>query len=161
MKTRTAEMILTYNGAEVTTTMGPYLSSVTYIDPASCEADSLDIAIHDRDGQWSGAWLPTIGDTMTATIRLMNWKREGEQKILSCGFFILDEFGFSGWPTAGNISGLSAPADGAFMSTEKSKTWERVTLSEIAKEKAAAAGITAAIFFGFVVALLFKAKPKK
>lgn len=141
MKTRSAEVDLSWNGAAVKTKMLGQTTEITYKDPASGEADSLDIAIHDRDRQWITAWMPLTGDTLEATIRLSNWDQEGDSRALPCGFFILDNFEFAGWPVTGTISAVSVPADGAFRETERTKTWEKVTPEEIGKEIASRAGI--------------------
>ena len=119
-------------------------TEITYTDPASGEADSLDISIHDRDRQWTVAWLPLEGDTLEAAIKLSNWEREDDNRALPCGFFILDNFDFAGWPITGTISAVSVPADGAFRETERTKTWEKVTVQEIGKEIASRAGIALA-----------------
>ena len=144
MNTRRAEVEITYNGAAVTSKMADYKGEITYTDPATGEADSLDIAINDRNRQWTTAWVPITGDTMTATIKVYNWEREGDNRALPCGFFILDNFEFAGWPVTGTISGVSVPADGSFMATERTRTWENVTIQEIGKEIAARAGIALA-----------------
>ena len=144
MKTRSAEVDLTWNGAAVKSKMLGQTTEITYTDPASGEADSLDISIHDRDRQWTVAWLPLEGDTLEAAIKISNWDREGDNRTLPCGFFILDNFEFAGWPITGTISAVSVPADGAFRETERTKTWEKVTVQEIGKEIASRAGITLA-----------------
>lgn len=141
MKTRTATVELVWNGTAVTAKMTGSTTSITYTDPASGEADSIDIAIQGRDRKWITAWLPSAGDTLTAKIKLQNWEREGNTRSLFCGFFVLDSFNFSGWPTVGTISGVSVPADGAFRETQRSKVWEGVTIKEIATEVAARAKI--------------------
>ena len=79
MKTRRAAVDLTWNGAAVQSKMLGQNTEITYTDPASGEADSLDIAIHDRDRQWTVAWLPLEGDTLEATIKLSDWEREGDK----------------------------------------------------------------------------------
>lgn len=134
MRTRSAAVDLTWNGAAVKSKMLGQTTEITYTDPASGEADSLDIAIHDRDRQWTVAWLPLAGDTLEAIIKLSDWEREGNSRALPCGFFILDNFEFAGWPITGTISAVSVPADGAFRETERTKTWEKVTVQEIGKE---------------------------
>lgn len=144
MRTRKAEVDLTWNGAAVTSKMVGSKAEVTYTDPASGEADSLDISIQDRERQWTTAWLPLPGDTLTATIKANDWEREGDNRTLACGFFILDNFEFQGWPLTGSISGVSVPADGNFRATERTKTWEKVTIQEIGKEIAKRAGIALA-----------------
>lgn len=144
MRTRKAEADLTWNGTAVTSKMVGTKLEVTYTDPASGEADSLDISIQDRGRQWITAWLPVTGDTLTAAIKVSDWEQEGDNRTLTCGFFVLDNFGFQGWPVTGTISGVSVPADGNFRATERSKTWESATIQEIGKEIAKRAGITLA-----------------
>lgn len=144
MKTREATVDIIWNGAAVSSRLLGGDREVTYTDPASGEADSLDISVHDRDWNWIAAWLPAEGDTLEATIRTMNWTREGDNKVLPCGTFILDDFSFSGWPVAGTISSVSVPADSSFRETKRTKTWENVTVEEMAKEIAGRAGIALA-----------------
>lgn len=86
MRTRRAETDLTWNGAAVTSKMVGYKATVTYTDAASGEADSLEISINDRDRQWTTAWMPKTGDTLTAAIKVYDWEREGDNRTLDCGF---------------------------------------------------------------------------
>lgn len=144
MRTRRAYVDLIWNGAAVSTKMDGYQKDVTYTDPASGEADSLDVLIHDRGGKWIGPWFPAVGDTLAATIKTTDWTGPGDTRILPCGSFVLDNFSFSGWPIAGTISGVSVPADSSFRETERSKTWENVTVEEIGKEIAGRAGVALA-----------------
>lgn len=142
MRTRRAYVDLIWNGAAVAGKMSGYQKDVTYTDPASGEADSIDVSIHDRGGTWIGPWFPETGDTLAATIKAMDWAGPGDTRILPCGSFVLDNFNFSGWPIAGTISGVSVPADSSFRETERSKTWENVTVEEIGKEIAGRAGVS-------------------
>ena len=141
MRTRRAYVDLIWNGAAVAGKMSGYQKDVTYTDPASGEADSIDVSIHDRAVKWIGQWFPETGDTLAATIKAMDWAGPGDTRILPCGSFVLDNFNFSGWPIAGTISGVSVPADSSFRETERSKTWENVTVEEIGKEIAGRAGV--------------------
>ena len=141
MRTRTAAVDLTWNGTTVTAKISGETTAITYTDPASGEADSLDISIQDRNRRWINAWMPAAGDTLTAKIKLQDWAREGDTRVLSCGSFTLDNFTFAGWPITGSISGVSVPADGAFRETQRSKVWAKVTIKEMATEIAGRAGI--------------------
>jgi len=141
MNTRSATVDLTWNGAAVTSKMAGMTTNFTYTDPASGEADSIDIDIQDRDRRWISSWMPTAGDTLSARIKLQNWGREGNNRSLFCGFFTLDDFSFAGWPVTGSISGVSVPADGAFRETKRTKTWDNATIKEIATEIAGRASI--------------------
>lgn len=144
MRTRRAIVDLTWNGTAVTAKLLGQGTDLTYTDPASGEADSLDLSIHDRDGLWTGPWLPAEGDSLEAVIRVTDWDREGDNRFLPCGSFILDDFSFSGWPVSGTISAVSVPAGSSFRETERSKTWEDVTLQELAQEIAGRAGVALA-----------------
>lgn len=142
MNTRNATVDLTWNGAAVTSQMAGNATSFSYTDPASGEADSIDIGIQDRDRRWISSWMPRAGDTLSAKIKLQNWGREGNNRSLFCGFFVLDDFSFGGWPITGSISGVSTPADSAFRETQRTKTWENATIKEIATEIAGKAKVS-------------------
>lgn len=140
MNTRKATVDLTWNGSAASGQLLGQGTEVTYTDPACGEADSLDVSIHDRDRLWTGPWLPAEGDTLEAVIRVTDWDGPGDNRFLNCGSFVLDDFSFSGWPVTGTISSVSVPADSSFRETERTKTWENVTLQELAQEIAARAG---------------------
>ncbi len=140
MNTRTANVDITYNGQNITIPMGQFKTSVSYTDKASGECDSIDIDIQDSSYDWLNN-LPTKGATLTAMLCVNNWTKEGDNRKLDCGSFVLDDFSFSGPPTTGTISGVSTPAASAFKETKHSKTFEAVTIAEIAKSISAAAGL--------------------
>lgn len=142
MRARTAEIEITYNGVPASDKMADSELECTYTDPASGEADGLDISIHDRERKWINSWLPQTGDRLTAAIALKNWDSSGADRRLDCGSFVLDTFTFSGWPISGTISAVSVPADGNFRARKRSKVWENITLQEIGKDIAGRAGIT-------------------
>ena len=144
MNTRRAYVDLIYNGTAATAEISGFVTDISYTDPASGEADSLDITLQDRDRRWTGAWIPVAGDTLAATIRALNCQYSGDNRILPCGFFIVDSFSFSGWPVSGSISAISTPLDSSFTTTQRTKTWEKVTVQEIGKEIASRAGIALA-----------------
>ena len=131
MNTRRAYVDLIYNGTAATAEISGFVTDISYTDPASGEADSLDITLQDRDHRWTGAWIPVAGDTLAATIRALNCQYSGDNRILPCGFFIVDSFSFSGWPVSGSISAISTPLDSSFTTTQRTKTWENVTIKEI------------------------------
>ena len=56
----------------------------------------------------------------------------------------MDSFSFSGWPVSGSISAISTPLDSSFTTTQRTKTWENVTIKEIGTEIAGRAGIALA-----------------
>lgn len=140
MNTRRTTVEIAFNDVDATAHMIPNKTDFSYTDPASGEADSIDISLHDRGRLWTEAWLPAAGDKISATIRIQN--RGAGDKVLPCGLFILDNFDFSGWPITGTISGVSVPADSCFRETARTKNWENATIQEIGKEIAGRAGVS-------------------
>ena len=61
MNTRRAYVDLIYNGTAATAEISGFVTDISYTDPASGEADSLDITLQDRDHRWTGAWIPVAG----------------------------------------------------------------------------------------------------
>lgn len=49
MNTRRAYVDLIYNGTAATAEISGFVTDISYTDPASGEADSLDITLQDRD----------------------------------------------------------------------------------------------------------------
>ncbi|PKM72857.1 MAG: hypothetical protein CVU91_07465 [Firmicutes bacterium HGW-Firmicutes-16] len=140
MKTRSAKVEITYNGQNITIPMGQFATSFSYTDNASGESDGIDINIQDSKKDWMNG-MPTKGATIAAVLKVNDWTKAGDNRRLNCGTFILDDFSFSGPPTTGTISGVSVPAASAFKERKLTKTWEAVTIAEIAKTIAAAASI--------------------
>lgn len=140
MNTRKASAEISYNGQNITVPMGQYHKELTYTDSSAGEGDTIDIKVQDSAGDWLKA-LPTKGAEITAKLAVSDWDKEGDDRALDCGAFVLDDFSFSGPPTEGTISAISIPALSAFKETSRSKTWEKVTLYEIAKDIAARASV--------------------
>ena len=82
MNTRRAYVDLIYNGTAATAEISGFVTDISYTDPASGEADSLDITLQDRDRRWTGAWIPVAGDTLAATIRALNCQYSGDNRVL-------------------------------------------------------------------------------
>lgn len=114
--------------------MMKYLRSFTYTDPATGEADSVSIELCNISMIWANQWLPKKGDKFSAAINTLNWAKPGIKTVFDCGTFCCDDrnFTFPGDSTA-TINGTSVPEKQAFRSTQRSKTWNNVTLKEIAR----------------------------
>lgn len=134
MLTRRAAPSLTYNGADISKSIEQYLESFDYTDPASGESDSLSVTVGNWDGVWIKGWFPDKGATLAAKIHALSWERSGTNLVLDCGSFSLDDISFSGLPDIMTMGAVSAPANDAFKSTERTKTWEDVTIQQIAND---------------------------
>lgn len=140
-RARHAAALVDYNGRAVKTEFGDDVSSLTYTDPASGESDSLSLTLCDPDRRWTAAWFPVKGDAISAQIALSDWLAAGDDRVIDCGAFVLSGFGLSGAPGTVTLEAVSQPVDTAWSTTERSKTWENVTLQEIAADVAGCAGL--------------------
>ena len=141
MEPRKISVSIFYNGHDVSGDLSPYLKSFSYTDSMD-ESDSISITLDDRDKRWIGDWIPVNGDRIGASILLENWNYEGEKVTIVCGDFIVDDFTLSGPANECQINGVSAPAASEFKESKRTKTWEKVTVRQIAMEIAAKYGIS-------------------
>lgn len=138
---RRAEVEITYEGKDITTPVNEYLKSFSYTDIASGESDRVQIDMHDVGMQWMDAWMPNKGDRMSAVLALKNWGMDGDSERVYCGEFQLDDMSFKGRPASVGLGAVSIPRDEPFNTEERTKTWESVTVRQIAKEISSRAGV--------------------
>ncbi len=158
MKARRTKVRVTFAGTEITEDITPYLRSLTYVDNEEDTADDLTISLIDKPSRngvktTGGVWLREwAGEAMrmsaqnrriAASIVMEGWDGEGEGRVLDCGDFELDDVSFSGFPVTLSLKATSLPYASAIRQTVKSRAWEDYTLSGIAGEVAAKAGMTA------------------
>lgn len=141
MNARKAWVETSYAGVNITTALGSYQSSFTFTEVAGGGSDSISLSIVDRDGLWISSWFPSNKDIIRAAIHVSDWFASGDSYALECGTFIIDDVSASGAPTKLNIGAVSAPADTGFSGTKREKTWEGVTVQQVAKGVAGNAGI--------------------
>lgn len=58
---------ITFDGTDITTSIKPYLKSVTYVDNEEDETDEIQIQVHDRDSVWMEKWLNDAIDAASST----------------------------------------------------------------------------------------------
>lgn len=71
------------------------------------------------------------GLKISAAIVRENWNADGNDEVLDCGQFELDNITVDGPPNTVTIKATSLSYSNAVRQTEKSKSWENVTLSQI------------------------------
>lgn len=141
MRTRKVSIGIYYNGHDVSGDLAGYIKSFSYTDSMD-ESDSISVTVDDRDKRWIGSWFPVNGDKISASILMENWKEEGDRVTVICGDFIVDNFTLTGPVQECQINGVSAPVMSEFKETKRTKTWEKVTIQQIALEIAEKYGIT-------------------
>lgn len=130
-----------FNGKSMKTVLKTYLQTVKYTDVASGDSDQLDITLQNIEMDWLNGKYPKKGDQVNGMITFMNWEKEGKDKKLSCGSFVLDNIKFSGGPLIADLGCLAVPANGSFNTRERTKTWKKVTIKGIADEIARKYGL--------------------
>jgi hypothetical protein len=144
MEPRKATVSVDYNGANADAEVVP--SSFRYVDVASGTSDSISLTFSDPARKWIGPWFPVKGDRLQPVIKTVNWSGEGQSNQFSCGMFRVDDFSFSGGPPISmTLEGVALPADTGFKATQRTETYENVTLQEIGQTVAGRAGI--ALFY--------------
>lgn len=121
--------------------MAKYEESFSYVDAATGESDTVSLTVCNRDLRWADKWLPQKGDKMTAEIKLSNWDGAGKDISFDCGKFCCDDLTFSGPTLICKIGGVSVPEGQAFRTTQRTKTWKKVTVQEIARKIAESYGL--------------------
>ena len=142
MKTRRAEIGVSYEHIDISSNIRDSVTLMSYVDVASGESDSISLTIQDRERKWMGGWFPQKGDHIGAEMRFYDWEREGSHSGIRCGDFEVDEINISGPPASCSIGAVSIPRSEAFNEEERTKNWEDVTVQEIAAEIAGRAGLS-------------------
>ncbi len=139
---RRVEIEIQYEGKDITTPINEDLEQYTYTDVASGESDSISISLKNDHKKWIDEWMPNKGDRMSGTIVLRDWDTPGDVNTLYCGEFEVDDMTFSGRPLSGEIGAVSIPRNEPFNSQNRTKTWESITIQQIAKEIAGRANVS-------------------
>ncbi len=136
---RRARVKLTYNNADITAALAPYLKSIQWTDYASGAADDLQVTLEDRAGLWRGSWRPEKGAALRAWITATSWKAAEKEEQLPLGTFEIDEIESSGPPEIVTIKAVSVPNSTALRGQDKTRAWEKTRLSVVANDIASGA----------------------
>ena len=93
MQARQSYVSVKYNGKDITKKITDYTEGFEYVDNASGTADTVSLKLNNRSGVWWGGWIPIQGDYVEATIKTTNWNKEGDNRSLNCGYFLIDDLG--------------------------------------------------------------------
>ena len=139
---------IAFDGVDITSSIRPYLLSVSYTDNEEDETDDLQITLQDRGRIWTEQWLMDAIEaaaaeklSIEAVLLRENQHSNGKDVLLPFGTFELDSVDASGPPNQITIKATSLPFHAAIRQTKKSKAWEGYTLSGIANEMAANSGM--------------------
>lgn len=129
---RKAVLNLTYNSADITADVTPYLLSFDYTDTAkSDETDELVVVFEDKDALWKTGWFPKRGAKLAATLTCHDWPGG---KTLDCGSFEIDKIQFTGPPNTCTIKALALGITSSIRREKITKAWENYYLRDIAQQ---------------------------
>lgn len=132
-RARYIDVSVLYDGAEIG--LSNKLKSLSYTDNSSGTSDEIVLTFEGRDADWLRTdFVPKKEHDLDVTFYLNNWFKVGDRLPYHCGNFILDDLTYSGSPRQCVIRGVSMPAAYGFQVDPLSKTWEKVTLKQIAEE---------------------------
>lgn len=131
-----------YKGTDISTEIAEYIESFSYDDAASGESDTISLSLRDDKKKWISSWFPEKGDSVECALVFKNWDYSGTSTKLKCGKFQVDDISFQGGPLSVTIGATSTPQGSAFNVTERTKTWESITVEQIAKEIAKRASVS-------------------
>lgn len=141
MQARQSFVTVKYNGKDITKTITDYVEGFEYVDNASGTADTVTLKLNNKSGKWFKSWIPVQGDYVEPTIKVTNWNKEGDNRSLKCGYFLIDDLGYSGPPDIANIGGIATPINVDFNVTQKTHTWKKTSVKGILSKIASTAGI--------------------
>lgn len=90
MENLTPQVVINYEGRDVTADFEPILSSVSYRDYLDGKAGELEIRVSNAEHMFLGDWYPATDDRIGLRIGYR------EQELLDCGTFWVDEARLSG-----------------------------------------------------------------
>jgi phage protein D len=129
---------LTYAGQNITGRITSMATEISYSDhrahqhhhqravATSAEADEVEVVLEDRDRRWQGPWFPVRGDIVNLLIGY-----EGEEQLLDCGDFQVDELELKGPPDTFHLKCIAAGITPS-LRTPRSAAYETQTLLQVA-----------------------------
>ena len=131
IETRRIALDVRYNNVEFAGQVGAAIESMTYVDSAADNSDSIDITLNAQERKWAGAWMPDKGATLRPRIIGRSWERTGDTRLIACGLFVLDDIGYNGFPSTLQVGGVSKPADNDFSEYEREVIWKNTSIKRI------------------------------
>ena len=139
---RNLEVVISYEGRDISRDIAPFLLSFTYTDNNSDKADDINLTLEDRAGLWRNSWFPAKGDKITASLSAHDWDAPDETVSLPCGTFEVTQIDYSGPPSVISIKGVSVPVSKASGNEKHTRAWENVKLRTIAEDVANKGGLS-------------------
>jgi len=133
-KARRARAKIMYRGQDISR----HVTNFSYTDNYD-QTDDLRVSLSDRDKRWISDFFPETGDTLQASIEVVDWNSNGDNRTIDLGSFEIDDVT---WDGTVSISATAVPITGSGRSEKKHETWKQVSLSTIAEDIAGNVGVS-------------------
>lgn len=144
METRRITASVIIEGKDITQDIEQYNLSVSYTDVLEGESNTAQITLHDRERLFIADWFPHRGDSAQIILRKTNWAGENDSDSVDFGIFEIDEIENKVSASSGNTASIklnSIANKSELRSIDKSRSWEKVKLSKIARDLTEEAGM--------------------
>jgi len=140
---RRADVNIYYEKKNVSRSMKEYQESFEYVDIATGGSDEISLTVDNSDMRFLNKWKPLKGSTVSATIIMRDWDKEGVKKSFKTGDMVMDDLSAEGAPSnTFTMKAVSAPVKSEFKSTKRKKTYKNATVQTIGQKIAKRAGIS-------------------
>lgn len=130
-----ATVNIIYEGKNITADIAPFLTAFTFTDNSENNADDLSITLQDRNSVWLNEWMPSKGDTISASI-------SSGRYVMHCGSFEIDEISYSFPPRTITLKAVSCAVSKQSALENHNRTWYDTTLQAIAQDIATSGGLS-------------------
>ena len=131
MQARRHKIRVLYDENDISEDIAPFVKSFTFEEKVSDEADSAAITLHDRDNLFIADWFPTKASILRISIVRID---ENGEESLDLGQFEVDTVENTLSPSECKLKLVSIPNSSELRATDKSRSWEKIPLSKIAKD---------------------------
>jgi hypothetical protein len=143
INTRRVSVSAKYNNVDFSEKTGADIESITYVDSASDNSDSIDITINAQDSKWMKGWMPEKGSSIKPKITGKYWGDNGKgTHTIKCGRFILDDITYNDKPSTLTIGGVAKPSNENFSERERSYVWKNTSIKRIGQTIAERYGLS-------------------
>jgi hypothetical protein len=132
---RTAEVIVSYSGTDITAIIKTNLIETTYKDMLEGKGDTLDLLIADPDYRFSQQWTFEKGKPFAVTLEQDHWIGSGMVQI-NLGTFYIDEIDLDYPPSTIHLRCSAIDPSNAGKWQKKNRAWENTSLKSLAGQVA-------------------------
>lgn len=139
---RKSNVLIKYNGKNITKTLSAFMESFSWTDVASGSADTISVSLNNSSKMWfKKEYLPKKTDKIKAWLKVTDWKGTADNRSAFCGEFQVDGFTASGLPSVFSLEAICIPINKGFNVTPRNKTYKNTNSKRVLSDIAKRAGL--------------------